>query len=135
MDDMLIQAQALTRDRITADYADDPRAKATAQAIQGLVVARERRLNPAELVVAVPEVVPGFPDPFIANDDAAASAPRGRTLMVLYNRRDKPEGAWLDALDRALDEAVAPAYGWPASLPDDDVPARLLALNNARAEA
>jgi hypothetical protein len=28
---------------------------------------------------------------------------------------------WLDALHRALDDAVAAAYGWPANLSDDDV--------------
>jgi hypothetical protein len=39
----------------------------------------------------------------------------------------KPEGAWLDALHRALDEAVATAYGWPATISDDDVLTRLLA--------
>ena len=42
-------------------------------------------------------------------------------------------GAWLDGLHRALDEAVAAAYGWPANISDDDVLARLLTLNHARA--
>ena len=32
-----------------------------------------------------------------------------------------------------LDAAVAAAYGWPADLPEEDVLARLLALNLARA--
>jgi hypothetical protein len=32
-----------------------------------------------------------------------------------------------------LDEAVFAAYGWPAGLYDDDLLARLLALNLARA--
>jgi hypothetical protein len=49
--------------------------------------------------------------------------------------RGKPEGTWLDNLHRALDEAVAAAYGWPADLPDDEILSRLLALNLARAAA
>jgi hypothetical protein len=34
-----------------------------------------------------------------------------RTLTALYNRRGKPDGAWLDALHQALDKT-----GWPATL-------------------
>jgi hypothetical protein len=34
---------------------------------------------------------------------------------------------------RRLDEAVSAAYGWPADLSDDDLLARLLALNLERA--
>jgi hypothetical protein len=30
---------------------------------------------------------------------------------TLYNLRGTPEGTWLDNLHRALDEAVAAAYG------------------------
>lgn len=52
-----------------------------------------------------------------------------RTLTNLYNERP----AWLAAAHRRLDEAVSAAYGWPADLPDDDLLARLLALNLARA--
>ena len=44
-------------------------------------------------------------------------------------------GAWLDTLHRTLDEAVAAAYGWPATISDDDVLMRLLALNHERAPA
>jgi hypothetical protein len=40
--------------------------------------------------------------------------------------------SWLDNLHRALDEAVAAAYGWPADLSDEKVLARLLALNLTR---
>ncbi len=110
----------------------DSRARTIALASQSLVAARDRWLNPSELVVSVPEVVAGFPNRIIAKDEAAAATLRGRTLTALYNQRGKPEGAWLDALHRALDEAVAAAYGWPANLSDDDVLARLLALNHAR---
>lgn len=52
-------------------------------------------------------------------------------LTKLYNQVD--EGAWTDlaALHRALDEAVAAAYGWPAPVAHDVAEAnrRLLDLN------
>lgn len=38
-------------------------------------------------------------------------------------------------LHRRLDAAVAAAYGWPPDLADDDLLARLLALNLERATA
>ncbi len=125
----------LTPDRPSHDYAADPRATAIGQAAQNLVVARDHWLNPAELVLTVPEVVPGFPNRLVPKDDTAATTLRGRTLTALYNQRGKPEGAWLDALHRALDEAVAAAYGWPANLSNDEILARLLALNHTRAGA
>ena len=43
--------------------------------------------------------------------------------------------AWLDTAHRRLDEAVFNAYGWPPNLSDDEVLARLLALNQERAAA
>lgn len=43
--------------------------------------------------------------------------------------------AWLDHAHRALDRAVLDAYGWPHDLEDDDLLARLLALNAVRASA
>ena len=116
-----------------SDYADDSRANAIAQAARNLVLARERWLNPAELVLTIPEVVTGFPNRLVPKDDAAAITLRGRTLTALYNQRGKPEGAWLDALHAALDTAVASAYGCPTDLPDNEVLSRLLALNHARA--
>jgi hypothetical protein len=57
--------------------------------------------------------------------------PKGRTLTSLYNKRP----AWLDLSHNDLDEAAFAAYGWPADLSDDDVLARLLALNLAREPA
>ncbi len=122
----------LSPDRPTATYANDPRAQAIAQAAQALVMARDRWLNPAELVVRVPEVVAGYPDRLVPKNDAAATMLRGRTLTALYNQRSKPEGAWLDALHVNLDIAVAAAYGWPAPLSDDEVLTRLLCLNRTR---
>lgn len=123
----------LIPDRPASGYASDPRAEAIAAATRALVEARDRWLNPSELVQRVPEVVPGFPDRLLPRDEKAAVVLRSRTLTNLYNQRGTPAGAWLDGLHRALDEAVAAAYGWPANLPDGDVLARLLALNHARA--
>lgn len=100
-----------------------------------MVEARDRWLNPPELVQRVPEVVPGFPDRVLPRDEKATATLRGRTLTNPYNQRGTPAGAWPDNLHRALDEAVAAAYGWPADLPDADVLARLLALNHARGAA
>ena len=52
-----------------------------------------------------------------------------RTLTNLYNARP----TWLDNAHRKLDAAVFAAYGWPADLSDEEILARLLALNLARA--
>jgi hypothetical protein len=40
---------------------------------------------------------------------------------------------WLQNAHRKLDEAVFAAYGWPTTLSDDDILARLLELNLKRA--
>ena len=119
----------LTPDRPAAEYATDPRAQRIAAAARALVAARDRWLNPPELVDVVPEVVPGFPDRLLPKNAAAAVALKKRTLTALYNTRGAPEGAWLDNLHRDLDAAVAAAYGWPEDIAEDDVLARLLALN------
>jgi len=125
----------LTPNLPAAAYAADPRATAIAEAARALVEARERWLNPPDLVERVPEVVPGFPDRILPRNEAAAKALKGRTLTKLYNTRGTPEGAWLDALHRRLDEAVAAAYGWPPDIGEEDALAALLALNHARPAA
>ena len=54
-----------------------------------------------------------------------------RTLTNLYNAR--PD--WLDHAHKALDAAVATAYGWDDYAPDmqeDEILRRLLALNLER---
>ena len=123
----------LTPNIPAANYTGNPHAQAIAAAAQALVAARERWLNPAELVARVPEVVAGFPDRIVPRDAAAAAQLKKRTLTALYNTRGTPEGTWLDNLHRALDAAVAAAYGWPADIATGDALARLLALNHARA--
>ncbi|HVC63761.1 MAG TPA: DNA methyltransferase [Acetobacteraceae bacterium] len=123
----------LTPNLPAASYAADPRAQAIAAAARDLVEKRDAWLNPPDLVGRVPEIVPGFPDRIVPRNPKAAAVLKTRTLTNLYNTRGTPEGVWLDNLHRALDEAVAAAYGWPADLSDDEILSRLLDLNRARA--
>jgi type II restriction/modification system DNA methylase subunit YeeA len=116
-------------------YELDSHAICIARAAKALVDARDRWLNPADLVLCRPEVVAGFPDRLIPKDDESAKILKKRTLTALYNSRGTPEGAWLDNLHRDLDAAVAAAYGWPADISEDDALSRLLALNLARPAA
>jgi type II restriction/modification system DNA methylase subunit YeeA len=108
--------------------ADDPRAQAIADAARKLNELRENWLNPPPWVDRVPEVVPGYPDRIIPKPEHAAELKK-RTLTNLYNQRP----AWLVNAHRALDAAVAAAYGWPVDLSDDEVLHQLLALNQERA--
>jgi type II restriction/modification system DNA methylase subunit YeeA len=85
----------------------DQQREAIAAATRELVRLRDGWLNP-----------PGF-------DPAALAV---RTLTNLYNQRP----TWLANAHAALDGAVLAAYGWPADLPDDEIRARLLALNFER---
>jgi type II restriction/modification system DNA methylase subunit YeeA len=93
-----------------------------------------------------------FPHPSDAQRDAIAEAARDldrlrtgwlnppglsdadlakRTLTNLYNARP----TWLAQAHERLDAAVLAAYGWPADLDREDLLARLLVLNLARAGA
>jgi hypothetical protein len=65
----------------------------------------------------------------VAKDADSAAKLKKRTLTNLYNERP----AWLANAHKRLDEAVFAAYGWPADLSDDDLLAKLLALNLERA--
>jgi len=67
----------------------------------------------------------------VPGDESAAAALKKRTLTNLYNNRP----AWLANAHRVLDEAVFAAYGWPPSLSDDELLAKLLDLNLARASS
>ncbi len=104
-------------------------ADAIANAARRLVELRDNWLNPLEWVRRVPEVVPGYPDRLLPVDDRAAAELKKRTLTHLYNQRP----TWLANAHRALDEAVAAAYSWPADLSDEEILRRLLALNRERA--
>ncbi len=110
----------------------DTCAEAIAQAARALVDARDRWLNPPELVVRTPEVRPGYPDRLLPKNDAAKTVLRKRTLTALYNTRGTPAGVWLDGLHADLDRAVSAFYKWPANLPDEEILERLLRLNHSR---
>jgi hypothetical protein len=78
--------------------------------------------------------VPGYPDRILPVGEEAAKELKKRTLTNLYNARP----AWLDQAHRALDEAVADAYGWrddwrAGLLTDEEILSRLFHLNQARA--
>jgi hypothetical protein len=100
---------------------------------------RESWINPPEWTNRVPEAVPlgmdksPYPDrilPKPGHEKVLAA----RTLTNLYNQRP----AWLDAAHKALDVAVAAAYGWTDYTPemsDEEILRRLLALNLERAKA
>ncbi|HVR91453.1 MAG TPA: DNA methyltransferase [Novosphingobium sp.] len=128
--------EGLTPNIPASDYAADPRAQAVAAAAARLNELRENWLNPADLVVREPEVVAGYPDRILPRDAAAAAELKKRTLTILYNARPQ----WLANAHAALDEAVAEAYGWgddfrAGALTDDEVLARLFALNQARSSS
>ncbi|MCH1927343.1 hypothetical protein L6232_21305, partial [Shewanella sp. C31] len=95
--------EGLTPNVPAADYADDPRARAIAEAARTLNDLREAWLNPPDLTVRVPEVVPGYPDRVLPRDEAAAKELKGRTLTNLYNERPR----WLVLAHEELDAAVA----------------------------
>ena len=124
--------EGLTPNIPAASYAADPRAQAIAAAAARLNDLRETWLNPPDLVRRVPEVVPGYPDRLLPVDEAAAKILKTRTLTTLYNTRP----AWLDNAHKALDQAVADAYGWgddwARGMGDDDILARLFRLNQDR---
>ncbi len=127
--------EGLTPDIPAADYAADPRAIAIAAAAADLNAKREAWLNPPDLIRVEPEVVPGYPDRLLPKDAAAAAILKTRTLTNLYNARP----AWLAHAHAALDDAVAEAYGWgddwrAGLLTDDEILARLFALNQARSQ-
>jgi type II restriction/modification system DNA methylase subunit YeeA len=93
---------------LNSEPIDDPRMEAIARAARELVEQRDRWLNP---------------------EGAGAAELKRRTLTNLYNARP----AWLDLAHRRLDRAVLDAYGWSHDLSDDEILARLLALNLERA--
>ena len=81
-------------------------------------------------------VEPGRPSRFSGGISkvCASGRPRNvwpqRTLTALYNARP----TWLDLAHRKLDVAVLDAYGWPHDVSDEEILARLLALNRERAK-
>jgi type II restriction/modification system DNA methylase subunit YeeA len=108
-------------------------AEAIAAAAVKLNEARNAWLNPpkwVDWVITPEEEKAGFPARPVAKPGHEADLKK-RTLTNLYT--DRP--AWLDMAHKALDKAVAAAYGWEDYTPettDDEILRRLLALNLAR---
>jgi hypothetical protein len=107
-------------------YADD--GKSIADAARNLDTLRNSWLRPASLVRRESEVVDGYPDRMLPKDAAAAKELQKRTLTNLYNQAPQ----WLLDAHRALDDAVASAYGWPKDISDEDALGALLELNLKR---
>ena len=120
----------LSPDIPAADYADDPRAIAIADAARRLVKLRDRWLNPPEWVEWVDEPVSGYPKRPVARNGAAAKELKARTLTNLYNARPQ----WLADAHATLDAAVAAAYGWDAGISEDEALRKLMGLNLADAK-
>jgi type II restriction/modification system DNA methylase subunit YeeA len=138
-----------------APYGAEAHRAEIAAAAKELNERRERWLNPPEWTrtewLEFPATVGGPWDRFIdrskaeyqsgtgtaryprlvPRDDRCTAELKPRTLTALYNERP----AWLDLAHQKLDAAVAAAYGWPTDLSDEEVLARLLALNLERAKA
>ncbi len=121
--------EGLTPNIPATDYAADPRSQAIAAAAKKLNELRENWLNPSDLVKREPEIVAGYPDRVVPVGQKAEQELKKRTLTNLYNARP----TWLDQAHGDLDAAVAAAYGWAADLSDDEILARLFALNQERA--
>jgi hypothetical protein len=123
----------MTPDLPASALAAHPMAEPIAMAARALVEARDRWLNPPELVREVSEPVPTLPPRLVPVDAKAEAMLKQRTMTSLYNTRHTPRGRWLDDLHAALDDAVADAYGWPRSISEADVLDALFALNQERA--
>ena len=117
--------EGLSPDIPAADYADDPRAVAIAEAARRLVELRDRWLNPPEWVEWIDEPVPGYPKRPIPTADAPLTELKKRTLTNLYNQRPQ----WLTNAHTDLDTAVATAYGWDTDISEEDALRELLELN------
>lgn len=126
--------EGFTLDAPAPDEAASPKAAAIAKAARALMEARDRWLNPGDLVREEPEVVPGLPPRRVPVSAKAAVQLKKRTLTDLYNTRGTADGVWLDNLHAALDAAVADAYGWPADITKADALAALFRMNAERAE-
>ena len=120
--------EGLTPDIPAADYADDPRAIAIAEAARRLVELRDRWLNPPEWVEWVKEPVAGYPKRAVPTKAAPVRELRRRTLTSLYNERPR----WLVDAHANLDIAVAEAYEWTIDISDEVALRELMKINSAK---
>lgn len=118
----------LTPDIPPEQYALDERSQAIAIAAQELHKLRSAWLNPPELVMVEPGILPKYPDRILPTDPAAKASLRSRTLTKLYNEPPR----WLLDAHMQLDIAVARAYGWPDDISEAAALSNLLELNLSR---
>jgi type II restriction/modification system DNA methylase subunit YeeA len=110
-----------------------PKSNAIVIAAERLDELRNNWLNPAEWVnwvITPEEEKAGYPKRAEAKEEFGLELKK-RTLTNLYNQRP----AWLDNAHKALDKAVAEAYGWSDYTPDmtdEEILRRLLKLNLER---
>jgi hypothetical protein len=83
-----------------------------------------------EVIAAAARRLVELRDGWLNPPGLAEEALASRTLTNLYNERP----TWLQHAHAALDAAVLAAYGWPADIDREELLARLLELNLARAE-
>ena len=94
----------------------------------------EEQREHAERIGAAAESLNAARSQWLNPDDAPAELVQARTMTDLYNNTEKnPRPNWLINRHNAIDEAVSAAYDWPVDLSDDEILARLLALNLERA--
>jgi type II restriction/modification system DNA methylase subunit YeeA len=105
--------EGLTPDIPAKDYAADPRAIPIAEAAQKLDELRRAWLNPPDLVVIEPEVVPGYPDRILPKDEKAAAELKKRTLTNLYNERP----SWLAKPTKSSTALSPPPMAGPRTSP------------------
>lgn len=121
--------EGLTPNLMPADYSNTAAAE-IATAAQRLNQLRDNWLNPPEWtdwVRTSEEEKASYPLRPIAKPGYEADLKK-RTLTNLYNARP----AWLGNAHKALDAAVAKAYGWhdyTPEMPDEEILRRLLVLN------
>jgi len=124
--------EGLTTNLAPTDYANAAAAEISSAA-QRLNELRNNWLNPSEWsdwVRTAEEEKAGYPLRPVAKPGHEADLKK-RTLTNLYNARP----TWLDNAHKALDAAVAKAYGWKdytAEMADEEILRRLLALNLER---
>jgi type II restriction/modification system DNA methylase subunit YeeA len=111
-----------------SEILKNPKAKKIEAAAENLYELRQNWLNPPGSVKLVKEVVSGYPDRIVAKSKAEEKILKKRTLTNLYNEMP----TWLRHAHKALDDAVAEAYGWPLDLSDSELLERLYALNQQR---
>ena len=126
------RARSPNAPNVTSGGFFDP-ALPIAAAARHLNTLRENWLNPPEWVdwvITPEEEKAGFPKRPVAKQGFAADLKK-RTLTNLYNTHP----VWLDMAHKALDQAVAAAYGWTdytPEMPDEEILRRLLTLNLER---